>query len=107
MTPLSLKPPGARSQSQRDVVNDIIVSLIGATGLVMVALIEKDRRASKQRWQENKNDHNFVVDKIETLGKSLGLSIDRVEATSLRTEEKLDQHINDHVTGKLRSNKAG
>lgn len=84
-------------------MTDVIVSLVGAIGLVIVALIEKDRRASKQRWQDNKADHNFVVDKIDTLGKSLGFSIDRVEATAIRTEEKLDQHINDHVTGKLNS----
>lgn len=85
-------------------MTDVIVSLVGAIGLVIVALIEKDRRASKQRWEDNKADHNFVVDKIDTLGKSLGVSIDRVEATSLRTEEKIDQHINDHVTGRLHHN---
>lgn len=82
-------------------MTDVIVACVGAIGLIIVALIEKDRRTSKQRWEDNKADHNFVVDKIETMGKSLGFSIDRVESTALRTEEKLDQHINDHVTGKL------
>ena len=57
--------------------------------------------ASERRWAENKEDHNFVVDKIDQLGKSLGRSIDRVEETGIRTESKLDQHINDHATGKL------
>lgn len=82
-------------------MTEIIVASIGTFGLVVVALIEGGRRASKKRWEDNKADHNFVVDKIEQLGKSLGASIDRVEDTALRTEEKLDLHINDHVTGKL------
>lgn len=81
---------------------EIIVALIGVFGAIAVALVEKDRRDSKKRWSENKADHNFVVDKIEQLGKSLGRSIDRVEETSVRTEAKLDQHINDHATGKLK-----
>jgi hypothetical protein len=80
---------------------EIIVSLIGTFGLIAVAYLENERRGSKKRWDENKQDHNFVVDKIEQLGKSLGRSIDRVEETGIRTEAKLDQHINDHATGKL------
>lgn len=79
----------------------IIVAAIGAIGAVAVGFMEHGRRSSKSRWEENKADHNYVVDKIEQLGKSLGTSIDRVEDTALRTEVKLDQHINDHVTGKL------
>jgi isochorismate synthase EntC len=84
-------------------MTEIAVAAIGAIGLVLVALIESGRRANNKRWEDNKADHNFVVDKIEQLGKSLGTSIDRVEDTALRTEEKLDQHINDHVTGKLKA----
>lgn len=83
-------------------MNEVIVSIIGAISLIAVALIETSRRTSKKHWEDNKNDHAFVVDKIEQLGKSLGTSIDRVEDTALRTEAKLDQHINDHVTGKLK-----
>lgn len=82
---------------------EIIVALIGTTGLIAVAYLERSRRDNKRNWESNKADHNFVVDKIEDLGKSLGISIDRVEASAIRTEEKLDQHINDHVTGKLAS----
>ena len=82
---------------------EIVVAVVGVFGAIAVALIEKDRRDSKKHWSENKEDHNFVVGKIEDLGKSLGRSIDRVEATGVRTEEKLDQHINDHATGKLKS----
>lgn len=78
---------------------DIWVALIGAVGLIAVAMIESGRRTSKTRWEENKEDHNFVVDKIETLGKSLGISIDRVERGVERTEQKVDQHIRDHAKG--------
>lgn len=78
---------------------DIWVALIGAVSLIVVALIESGRRTSKARWEENKADHNFVVDKIENLGKSLGISIDRVEKGVERTEAKVDQHIRDHAKG--------
>jgi hypothetical protein len=84
-------------------MTEIAVAGIGAISLVLVALIESGRRSNNRRWEDNKADHNFVVDKIEQLGKSLGTSIDRVEDTALRTEGKLDQHINDHVTGKLKA----
>lgn len=82
-------------------MNDVIVAIVGGLSLVTVAMIQTGRKIGKARWEENKADHNFVVEKIDSLGKSLGLSIDRVEDTALRTEVKLDQHINDHVTGRL------
>jgi hypothetical protein len=79
----------------------ILVAIIGTVGAVTVAFLESGRRTSKARWEENKNDHNFVVDKIDSLGKSLGRSIDRVEETVVRNETKLDQHIRDHAKGEL------
>ena len=78
---------------------DVWVAVVGTIGAVLVALIESGRRTSKSRWEENKADHNFVVDKIETLGKSLGISIDRVEKGVERTEAKIDRHIADHARG--------
>lgn len=78
---------------------DIWVALIGAISVIAVALIESGRRANNARWEENKADHNFVVDKIENLGKSLGISIDRVEKGVERTEAKVDEHIRDHAKG--------
>ena len=77
----------------------IIVALIGIFGGISIALIERDRRSSQGRWEENKADHNFVVDKIENLGKTLGISIDRVEKGVERTEAKVDEHIRDHAKG--------
>jgi hypothetical protein len=80
---------------------EIIVALVGVIGLIAVALIEKDRRSSKLMWEENKTDHNYVVEKIETLGKSLGRSIDKTNNSLDRVENKLDTHIRDHAVGDL------
>lgn len=82
-------------------MTEIIVAAVGVIGLVAVALIEKDRRSSKIMWDENKMDHNYVVDKIETLGKSLGRSIDKTNNSLDRVEDKLDTHIRDHAVGDL------
>jgi hypothetical protein len=70
----------------------ITVALITVVGAAAIALIEKGRR-------ENKTDHGVVSDKLDVIAKSLGRSIDRVEDTGIRTEGKLDQHINDHAKG--------
>ena len=70
----------------------ITVALITVVGAAVIALIEKGRR-------ENKTDHGVVSDKLDVIAKSLGRSIDRVEDTGIRTEGKLDQHINDHAKG--------
>jgi hypothetical protein len=72
----------------------IAVALIGLVGAVVVALIEKGRR-------ENKADHSALGEKVELIGKSLGISIDRVERGVERTEAKIDQHINDHARGEF------
>ena len=79
----------------------ILIAVIGTVGAIAVAFLESGRRTSKSRWEENKADHNFVVDKIDTMGKNLGISIDRVEQTVVRNETKLDQHIRDHAKGEL------
>jgi hypothetical protein len=82
-------------------MTEVIVAIVGVIGLVTVALIEKDRRSSKTMWEENKIDHNYVVEKIETLGKSLGRSIDKTNKSLDRVEDKLDTHIRDHAVGDL------
>jgi hypothetical protein len=82
-------------------MTEVIVAIVGVIGLVTVALIEKDRRSSKIMWEENKLDHNYVVEKIETLGKSLGRSIDKTNKSLDRVEDKLDTHIRDHAVGDL------
>ena len=82
-------------------MTEIIVAVVGIIGLITVALIERDRRSSKTMWEENKLDHNYVVEKIETLGKSLGRSIDKTNKSLDRVEDKLDTHIRDHAVGDL------
>jgi hypothetical protein len=82
-------------------VVEIIVAVVGVIGLVAVALIEKDRRLSKTMWEENKTDHNQVMEKIDIIGKSLGRSIDRTSKSLERVEGKLDTHIRDHAVGDL------
>jgi hypothetical protein len=82
-------------------VVEIIVSVVGVIGLIAVALIEKDRRLSKTMWEENKADHNHVVEKLEIIGKSLGRSIDTTNKSVERIEGKLDTHIRDHAIGEL------
>lgn len=77
----------------------VYVALITAVGGIVIAIVESGRRKNNNRWEENKQDHNFVVDKIDNLGKSLGISIDRVEKGVERTEAKVDQHIRDHAKG--------
>jgi hypothetical protein len=72
----------------------IAVALIGLVGAVMVALIEKGRR-------ENKADHSALGEKVELIGRTLGISIDRVERGVERTETKIDQHIADHARGEF------
>jgi hypothetical protein len=91
---------------------NIIVAIITASSLVAVAYLQFVYKSGKKRgeearadWAQNKEDHAYVVARITDLGRSLGISIDRVEATAIRTEEKLDQHINDHATGKLETAK--
>lgn len=86
-------------------MTEIIVALIGAIGVVAVGYLEHGRRSSKKRWEQNSVEHGHVIDKIEMIGQSLGISIDRVEETALRTEHKLDKHLNDHLTGKLEDGK--
>ena len=80
---------------------EIIVSVVGVIGLIAVALIQRESRAAKAMWEENKTDHNYVVEKIEVLGKSLGRSIDRTNKSVERIEDKLDTHIRDHAIGDL------
>lgn len=75
-------------------MNEIIIAGIGAVSAICVALVEKSRR-------ENKRDHASVSEKLDWLGSSLGRSIDRVEGTALRTEQKVDQHIRDHAKGEF------
>jgi hypothetical protein len=60
-------------------VEAIIVAFIGATGVVLAAVLSFLSSFRK----ENQSDHAYVVDSLS------------------RIENKLDGHITDHVTGKV------
>jgi hypothetical protein len=82
-------------------VTEVIVAVIGLVGVVIVGYFEHGRRSSNARWAQNSIEHAHVIDKIDAMGRTLGISIDRVEETALRSEAKLDTHLNDHLTGRL------
>lgn len=79
----------------------VFAAAVTGVAAIVVAYLERERRVANKHWQDSDDAHGAIMDKIDTLGSNLGRSIDRVEVTSLRTEAKLDQHINDHLTGKL------
>lgn len=100
--------------------DEIILALIAGGFLVITTLIpiimhRKDAKVNNARWETNSEDHGKVMRELGKLGeavegskseisntaKSLGISIDRVEETALRTEKKLDTHIRDHAMGDL------
>ena len=101
---------------------NLFVAVLPVLGLVAVAYLQFVYKAGKKRgkdaleanemfmnqWKMNKEDHDFVVEQINTLGKNLGRSIDRVESTVklnadvvIKIDEKLDTHIRDHAVGKF------
>ena len=101
---------------------NLFVAVVPVLGLVAVAYLQFVYKAGKKRgeeaqeanalfmaeWKTNKQDHDFVVSLIDNMGKSLGHSIDRVEATAAKNHEvvvninkKLDTHIRDHAIGDL------
>lgn len=103
--------------SASDMTNwqNVIVAIITACSLVAVAYLQFVYRAGKKRgkdaveanemfmnqWVQNKEDHNFVVEQISTLGKTLGRSIDKTNNSLDRVETKLDTHIRDHAVGEF------
>lgn len=99
---------------------NLFVAVVPVLGLVAVAYLQFVYKAGKKRgeeaqeanalfmaqWETNKQDHNFVVNLIDNMGKSLGHSIDRVESTVNQNykvmqniDQKLDTHIRDHAVG--------
>jgi len=87
-----------------------IDALIGALGLIIVALIQKDRSESKSTRTINSREHAYLVQRIDLVGRTLGLSLDRVErnietrmeSLDARIEtlsDRVDEHIRDHATG--------
>lgn len=87
-------------------------AVIGAISLIVVAIIERRTRREDNRWEQNKEEHEALVGRMEDIGSSLGRSLDRVESNltdhidSLsRKVERLDgtvvSHLEDHARGEF------
>jgi hypothetical protein len=85
-------------------------ALIGAFGLIIVALIQKDRSEGRTRRVMDSRDHAHLVQKIDYMGRTLGMSVDRVERNLgdqldmlndrvATLSDRVDEHIRDHATG--------
>jgi hypothetical protein len=75
---------------------EVLVGLIGAASLVLVAVIERRGRKDEEKWENNTNEHNALVKRVEDIGSNLGRSIDRVESNLgeniSRLANKIEQH---------------
>ena len=70
----------------------IIVAAIGAVGGIIAVLVQKSR-------EENKDDHNKVMEKLIQVHKD----INQVELEVNTIDMKLDQHLSlDHPTTKVK-----
>ena len=85
---------------------NIVVSVITASSLVVVTYLrfvhsdgKKRGEEAKSEWKQNRADHATVVNMINQMAKGLGKSIDRNNDSLDRVETKLDGHINDHAKG--------
>lgn len=75
---------------------EIAVAVITALTALAVAVIEKRTRNSDEKWEQNAKEHGALVDRMESIGTSLGRSLDRVEGNLgehiIRLENKIEQH---------------
>lgn len=109
---ISSPKKSSKKQKKKQLFMEWIEAAIGATGLIAVALIQKDRSEGKKRREADRQEHDFLIDKVDSLGTTLGISIDRVETnltdhinrvenTVLSVDDKLNEHIRDHALGSL------
>lgn len=68
----------------------VIVALIGVVGSILVVLVEKGRK-------ENARDHGIVADKLEVIK----IALEDIDSDVAHIENKIDNHLNDHVTASL------
>ena len=75
---------------------EFLVAAVSAVTAVVVAVIERRTRKDEEKWNQNSKDHQALVDRMETIGTSLGRSLDRVEGNLgehiIRLENKIEQH---------------
>lgn len=85
---------------------EIVVAVVSAITAFAVAVIERRTRREDERWELNSKEHEALVNRMETIGSSLGRSLDRVEGNLsehiIRIENKIEQH-DDVLFGHLAS----
>lgn len=85
---------------------ELAVAVVTALTAIVVAVIEKRTRNSDAKWQQNADEHKALVNRMESIGNSLGRSLDRVEGNLgehiIRLENKIEQH-DDVLFGHLAS----
>ena len=85
---------------------EFVVAIVSGVTAFIVALIERRTRREDERWQINTQEHESLVTRMESIGSSLGRSVDRVEKNLgehiTRIENKIEQH-DDVLFGHLAS----
>jgi len=75
---------------------EIIVAVVSGITALVVAVIERRTRREDERWELNTREHEALVSRMETIGSSLGRSLDRVEDNLahhiIRLENKVERH---------------
>lgn len=75
---------------------EVVVAVVSGLTALVVAVIERRTRKEDERWEQNTREHEAVVARVETIGSSLGRSLDRVEDNLahhiIRLENKVERH---------------
>ena len=75
---------------------EIVVAIVSGLTAFAVAIIERRTRKEDERWELNTKEHEALVARMETIGSSLGRSLDRVEDNLahhiIRLENKVERH---------------
>ena len=84
---------------------EIAVAAVTALTAIAVAVIEKRTRRDEEKWQQNTDEHNALVGRMDMIGSNLGRSLDRVESNLSehlsRLENKVERHdevLFDHLS---------
>jgi cell division protein FtsB len=77
-------------------VIEIALAFISGLTALVVAVIERRTRKDEEKWDQNTRDHDALVQRVESIGGSLGRSLDRVEDNIahhiIRLENKVERH---------------
>jgi len=75
---------------------EFVVLAVSSLTAIIVANLERRARSDKEKWKQNSDDHNSLVNRMDMIGSNLGRSLDRVEENLTvhiaRLENKVDKH---------------